>query len=81
MPKIFIDNAPSLTVSDVLLLFLCNNTVTVLLKLERFVINQLSSIHYLNVLPFSGLAFSNKFKIKPLLRPSTKVQKCTWFVL
>ncbi len=39
MPKFFIEDAPTLTVSDVLLLFLSNDTVTVLLKLDRFLIN------------------------------------------
>jgi len=38
MPKRFIEDAPSLTDSDVLSLFLCNDTVTVLLKLDRFLI-------------------------------------------
>jgi hypothetical protein len=36
MPKRFVEDAPSLTVSDVLSLFLCNDTNTVLLKLDRF---------------------------------------------
>jgi hypothetical protein len=36
MPKRFIKDAPSLTISDVLSLFPCNDTVTVLLKLDRF---------------------------------------------
>ncbi len=39
MPKGFIKDAPTLTVSDVLSLFLSEDTVTVLLKLDRFLIN------------------------------------------
>ncbi len=39
MPKIFIKDAPSQTVSNVLSLFLCKGTVTMLLKLDRFLIN------------------------------------------
>ncbi len=39
MPKSFIKDAATLTVSDVLSLFLSDDTVTVLLKLDRFLIN------------------------------------------
>ncbi len=39
MPKRSIKDAPSLTVSDVLSLFLYNDTVTLLLKLDRFLTN------------------------------------------
>ncbi len=39
MPKSFIKDAPTLTVSNVLSLFLNNDTVTVLLKLDRFLID------------------------------------------
>ena len=46
MPKSFTKCAPTLTVSDVLSLLLSNDTVTVLLRLDRFLINRLSSIHY-----------------------------------
>ncbi len=60
MPKSFTKCAPTLTVSDVLSLLLSNDTVTVLLKLDCFLINQLSSIHYKNVLPYLGLDLSNK---------------------
>jgi hypothetical protein len=45
MPKRFIEDAPSLTISDVLLLFLCNDTVSVLLKLDHF--NKLTFVHLL----------------------------------
>ena len=64
MPKSFTKCAPTLTVSDVLSLLLSNDTVTVLLKLDRFLINQLSSIHYKNVLPYLGLDLSNKISKK-----------------
>ncbi len=60
MPKSFTKRAPTLTVSDVLSLLLSNDTVTVLLRLEHFLINQLSPIHYKNVLPYLGLNLSNK---------------------
>ena len=43
----FIKYAPTLTVSDVLSLLLGDDTVTVLLRLDRFLINQLSLIHYI----------------------------------
>jgi len=39
MPKSFTKCAPTLTVSDVLSLLLCNDTVTVLLRLDRFLMN------------------------------------------
>jgi len=39
MPKRFIKDAPTLTVSDVHSLFLSNDTVTVLIKLDSFQIN------------------------------------------
>ncbi len=74
MPKSFRKCAPTLTVSDVLSLLLSDDTVTVLLKLDRFLINQLSSIHYKNVLSYLGLDLSNKISKNPLLRPSTRVQ-------
>ncbi len=64
MPKSFTKCAPTLIVSDVLSLLLSNDTVTVLLKLDRFLINQLSSIHYKNVLPYLGLDLSNKISKK-----------------
>ena len=64
MPKSFINDAPSLTVSNVLLLFPSNNTVAVLIKLDRLLTNQLSSNHYINVLPYLGLDLSKIFKIK-----------------
>ena len=64
MPKSFIKDAPSLTISDVLLQFPSNDTVTVLIKLDRLLTNQLSSNHYINVLPYLGLDLSNTFKIK-----------------
>ena len=64
MPISFTKCAPTLTVSDVLSLLLSNDTVTVLLKLDRFLINQLSSIHYKNVLPYLGLDLSNKISRK-----------------
>jgi len=64
MPKSFIKDAPSLTVSNVLLLFPSNDTVAVLIKLDRLLTNQLSSNHYINVLPYLGLDLSNTFKIK-----------------
>ena len=63
MPN-FIKCAPTLTVSDVLSLLLSDDTVTVLLKLDRFLINQLSSIHYKNVLPYLGLDLSNMISRK-----------------
>ena len=62
--KVFIKYAPTLTVSDVLSLLLSNDTVTVLLRLDRFLINQLSSIYYKNVLPYLGLDLSNKISRK-----------------
>jgi hypothetical protein len=64
MPKSFIKDAPSLTVSDVLLQFPSNDTVTVLIKLDRLLTNQLLSNHFINVLPYLGLDLSNTFKIK-----------------
>jgi len=64
MPKGFIKDAPSLTVSDVLLQFPSNDTVTVLIKLDRLLTNQLLSNHFINVLPYLGLDLSNTFKIK-----------------
>ena len=64
MPKSFIKDAPSLTISDVLLQFPSNNTVTVLIKLDRLLTNQLLSNHFINVLPYLGLDLSNTFKIK-----------------
>jgi hypothetical protein len=64
MPKSFIKDAPSLTVSDVLLQFPSNDTVTVLIKLDRLLTNQLLSNHFLNVQPYLGLDLSNTFKIK-----------------
>ena len=64
MPKSFIKDAPSLTVSNVLLLFPSNDTVAVLIKLDRLLTNQLSSDHYINVLPYLGLDLSNTLKIK-----------------
>ncbi len=39
MPKSFNKYAPTLTISDVLSLLLSNDIVTVLLKLDRFLIN------------------------------------------
>jgi hypothetical protein len=60
MPKNFTKCAPTLTVSDVLSLLPSDDTVTVLLRLDRFLINQLSPIHYKNVLPYFGLDLSNK---------------------
>jgi len=39
MPKSFTKRAPTLIVSDVLSLLPSNDTVTVLLKLDRFLIN------------------------------------------
>ena len=47
MPKSFIKDAPSLTVSDVLLQFPSNDNVTVLIKLDRLLTNQASSNHYI----------------------------------
>jgi len=64
MPKSFTKRAPTLIVSDVLSLLPSNDTVTVLLKLDRFLINWLSSIHYKNVLPYLGLDLSNKISRK-----------------
>ena len=64
MPKSFIKDAPSLTVSDVLLQFPSNDTVTVLIKLDRLLTNQLLSNHFINVQPYLGLDLSNTFKIK-----------------
>ena len=64
MPKSFIKDAPSLTVSDVLLQFPSNDTVTVLIKLDRLLTNQLLSNHFIDVQPYLGLDFSNTFKIK-----------------
>ncbi len=64
MPKSFIKDAPSLTVSDVLLQFPSNDTVTVLIKLDRLLTNQFLSNHFINVLPYLGLDLSNTFKIK-----------------
>ena len=64
MPKSFIKDGPSLTVSDVLLQFPSNDTVTVLIKLDRLLTNQLLSNHFINVLPYLGLDLSNTFKIK-----------------
>ena len=64
MPKSFIKDAPALTVSNVLLLFPSNDTVAVLIKLDRLLTNQLSSNHYINVLPYLGLDLGNTFKIK-----------------
>jgi hypothetical protein len=64
MPKSFIKDAPSLNVSDVLLQFPSNDTVTVLIKLDRLLTNQLLSNHFINVLPYLGLDLSNTFKIK-----------------
>ena len=64
MPKSLIKDAPSLTISDVLLQFPSNDTVAVLIKLDRLLTNQLSSNHYINVLPYLGLDLSNTFKIK-----------------
>jgi hypothetical protein len=64
MPKIFIKDAPTLTVSDVLSLLLSDDTVTVLLKLDRFLINWLSPTHYKNVLPHLVLDLSNKISRK-----------------
>ena len=74
MPKSFTKYDPTLTVSDVLSLLLSDDTVTVLLRLDRFLINQLSPIHYKNVLPYFGLDLSNKISKNLLLRPSTRVQ-------
>jgi hypothetical protein len=68
MPKSFNKYAPTLTVSDVLLLFLSNDTVTVLLKLDCFLINRLSPIHYKNVLPYLGLDLSNKISRKSVAK-------------
>ena len=64
MPKSFTKCAPTLTVSDVLSLLLSNDTVTVLLRLDRFLINRLSPIYYKNVLPYLGLDLSNKISRK-----------------
>ena len=64
MPKSFIKDAPSLNVSDVHLQFPSNDTVTVLIKLDRLLTNQLLSNHFINVLPYLGLDLSNTFKIK-----------------
>jgi hypothetical protein len=64
MPKSFIKDAPSLTISDVLLQFPSNDTVTVLIKLDRLLTNQLLSNHFINVQPYLGLDLSNTFKIK-----------------
>ena len=64
MQKSFIKDAPSLTVSDVLLQFPSNDTVTVLIKLDRLLTNQLLSNHFINVQPYLGLDLSNTFKIK-----------------
>ncbi len=64
MPKSFIKDAPSLTVSNVLLQFPSNDTVTVLIKLDRLLTNQLLSNHFINVQPYLGLDLSNTFKIK-----------------
>ena len=64
MQKSFTKCAPTLTVSDVLSLLLSDDTVTVLLRLDRFLINQLSPIHYKNVLPYLGLDLSNKISRK-----------------
>ena len=64
MPKSFIKDAPSLNVSDVLLQFPSNDTVTVLIKLDRLLTNQLLSNHFINILPYFGLDLSNTFKIK-----------------
>ncbi len=64
MTKSFTKCAPTLIVSDVLSLLLSNDTVTVLLKLDCFVINQLSLIHYKNVLPYLGLDLSNRISRK-----------------
>ena len=64
MPKSFIKDAPSLTISHVLLQFPSNDTVTVLIKLDRLLTNQLLSNHFINVLPYLGLDLSNTFKIK-----------------
>jgi len=64
MQKSFIKDAPSLTVSDVLLQFPSNDTVTVLIKLDRLLTNQLLSNHFINFQPYLGLDISNTFKIK-----------------
>ena len=64
MPKSFIKDAPSLTVSDVLLQFPSNDAVTVLIKLDRLLTNQLLSNHFINDQPYLGLDLSNTFKIK-----------------
>ena len=64
MPKSFIKDAPSLNVSDVLLQFPSNDTVTVLIKLDRLLTNHFLSNHFINVLPYLGLDLSNTFKIK-----------------
>ena len=64
MQKSFIKDAPSLTVSDVLLQFPSNDTVTVLIKLDRLLTNQLLSNHFINVQPYLGLDLSNTFQIK-----------------
>ena len=68
MPKSFTKCAPTLTVSDVLSLLLSDDTVTVLLRLDRFLINQLSPIHYKNVLPYFGLDLSNKISKKSVAK-------------
>ena len=64
MPKSFIKDAPSLNVSDVLLQFPSNDTVIVLIKLDRLLTNQLLSNHFINVQPYLGLDLSNTFKKK-----------------
>ncbi len=64
IPKKFYKYAPTLTVSDVLSLLLSDDTVTVLLRLDCFSINQLSPIYYKNVLPYLGLDLSNKISRK-----------------
>jgi hypothetical protein len=71
MPKMFIEDDPSLTDSDVLSLFLCNDTVIVLLRLGRLLTNQPLSIYYINGLPHYGLDPNNK-PLSTLLRASTK---------
>jgi hypothetical protein len=74
MPKSFIKDAPTLTVSDVLSLFPSEDTVTVLFRLGCLLTNQLSSIYYINDLPYLELDLSNKISRNLLLRSSMRVQ-------
>ena len=75
--KVFTKCAPTLTVSDVLSLLLSNDTVTVLLRLDRFLINWLKPIYYKNVLPYLGLDLSNKISRKICCQGLAREYKCT----